>query len=119
MKKTGLLTATTLAGLLLAAPAAFADTDDHRGKPGGGSGGSGGSGDVVQVNEIDQNRESAQSGLVNVGDVNALNNANVLSCSLNNADIAAGVLGAASNGTDAPSSSECSPGSIAQNNTNN
>ena len=117
LKKAGIVTAGVTAGLLAVSPLAFAGDGgwDHGHKHGDKT--------VVnadQVNNIDQNRNSAQRGLVNVGDVNALNNANVLSCSLNSADIAASVLGIlggqATNGADAPSISECSPGSTSQTN---
>ncbi|ANY07346.1 hypothetical protein [Pseudonocardia sp. HH130630-07] len=114
LKKAGIVTAGVTAGLLAISPLAFAGDA-------GGDGHKHGDKKVVnadQINNIDESRDSAQSGLVNIGDVNALNNANVLSCSLNGADVAASVLGIlggqAVNGEDAPSSSECSPGKTEQ-----
>jgi hypothetical protein len=69
LKKAGILVAATAAGLLAVSPLAFAgDKDDYRG---------GNDGDR-QVNRVDGgDRESNQLGLVNVGDVNALNDVNV------------------------------------------
>lgn len=117
LKKAGIVTAGVTAGLLAISPLAFA------GDGGWDNGSKHGHGDRVnadQINNIDGERTSEQSGLINVGDVNALNNANVLSCSLNNADVAASVLGIlggqAVNGEDAPSVSECSPGATEQTN---
>ncbi|MEV1291110.1 hypothetical protein [Pseudonocardia sp. NPDC049635] len=117
LKKAGIVTAGVTAGLLAVSPLAFAgDGGYDRGHKHGDR-------TVVnadQVNNLDQARTSEQGGLINVGDINALNNANVLSCTLNSADIAASVLGIlggpATNGADAPHASECSPGSASQTN---
>ncbi|OLL74211.1 hypothetical protein Ae168Ps1_2599c [Pseudonocardia sp. Ae168_Ps1] len=113
LKKAGIVTAGVTAGLLAVSPLAFAGDGGH-------GHGHGGDVNAKQVNNIDQNDSNRQSGLINVGDVNALNNANVLSCSLNSVDIAASVLGVlggqAVNGEDAPAVSECSPGSTSQTN---
>jgi hypothetical protein len=72
LKKAGILVAATAAGLLAVSPLAFAgdkwDGDDGRDGRGG---------DDRQVNRVDNDRESNQLGLVNVGDVNALNDVNV------------------------------------------
>lgn len=113
LKKAGIVTAGITAGLLAVSPLAFAGDGGHEGPKGHGD-----KVDADQYNNVDSDRNSVQSGLVNVGDVNALNNANVLSCSLNGADVAASVLGVlggqATNGDDAPSISECSPGKTEQ-----
>lgn len=114
LKKAGIVTAGVTAGLLAVSPLAFAGDGGH------GHGHDGKDVHAKQINNIDQGSNDRQSGLINVGDVNALNNANVLSCSLNNVDITASVLGVlggqATNGEDAPSASECSPGSTSQTN---
>ncbi|MBP2365733.1 hypothetical protein [Pseudonocardia parietis] len=114
LKKAGIVTAGVTAGLLAISPLAFAGDGGHGHEHGGKDV------NAKQINNIDESSSDKQSGLVNIGDVNALNNANVLSCSLNNADIAASVLGVlggqATNGEDAPSVSECSPGSTSQTN---
>nr|WP_255426247.1 hypothetical protein [Pseudonocardia sp. C8] len=115
MKKAGIVTAGVTAGLLAVSPLAFAGDGGH-----GHGHGHGGKVHADQINNIDSDRVSSQNGLVNVGDVNALNNTNVLSCSLNDADVAVSILGVlggpATNGEDAPSVSECSPGSTSQTN---
>lgn len=72
LKKAGILVAATTAGLLAVSPLAFAGDkyeDDHDGRNGGDR----------QVNRIDadDDRESNQLGLVNTGDINALNDVNV------------------------------------------
>lgn len=114
LKKAGIVTAGVTAGLLAISPLAFAGDGGHGHDRGGKDV------NAEQINNIDESSSDRQSGLINVGDVNALNNANVLSCSLNNADIAASVLGVlggqATNGEDAPAVSECSPGSTSQTN---
>ncbi len=71
LKKAGILVAATAAGLLAVSPLAFAGGkyDDH---------GNGGRDGDRQVNRVDGgDRESNQLGLVNLGDVNALNDVNV------------------------------------------
>jgi hypothetical protein len=70
LKKAGILVAATAAGLLAVSPLAFA------GDKWDGDGNDGRDGDR-QVNRVDNERESNQLGLVNVGDVNALNDVNV------------------------------------------
>lgn len=112
LKKAGIVTAGVTAGLLAISPLAFAggsgwdqDEKHHGGK----------TVNADQINNIDRDRVSGdQTGLVNVGDVNALNNTNVLSCSFNSADVAASVLGIlggqATNGEDAPQDSNCVAG---------
>ena len=67
LKKAGIVVATAAAGLLAVSPLAFAGSKDgdHHGSS------------EKQVNSIDNDREANQLGLVNVGDVNALNNVNV------------------------------------------
>lgn len=72
LKKAGILVAATAAALLAVSPLAFAG--DKGGDWGHGHGDSDGD---RQVNRIDNDRESNQLGLVNVGDVNALNDVNV------------------------------------------
>lgn len=115
LKKAGIVTAGVTAGLLAVSPLAFAGDGgwDHGHKGGK-------TVNADQINSIDSARTSEQNGLVNVGDVNALNNANVLSCTLNSADIAASVLGVlggqATNGADAPSVNDCSNGNTSQTN---
>ena len=69
LKKAGIVVATAAAGLLAVSPLAFAGGDKDGGHHGHGS--------DKQVNSIDNDREANQLGLVNVGDVNALNNVNV------------------------------------------
>lgn len=70
LKKAGILVAATAAGLLAVSPLAFAgDKGDDWGH--------GGNDGDRQVNRVDNDRESNQLGLVNVGDVNALNDVNV------------------------------------------
>lgn len=68
LKKAGILVAATAAALLAVSPLAFA------GDKGGYDGDDDGD---RQVNRVDNDRESNQLGLVNVGDVNALNDVNV------------------------------------------
>ena len=70
LKKAGIVVATAAAGLLAVSPLAFAGSKDgdHHGHHGSSE---------KQVNSIDNDREANQLGLVNVGDVNALNNVNV------------------------------------------
>ncbi|MBW0117475.1 hypothetical protein [Pseudonocardia abyssalis] len=70
LKKAGILVAATAAGLLAVSPLAFA------GDKGGWDGDHDGNNDR-QVNRVDNDRDSSQVGLVNVGDVNALNDVNV------------------------------------------
>lgn len=115
LKKVGIVTAGITAGLLAVSPLAFAGDSgydrDHGGK----------TVNADQINSIDDSRgDNEQFGLVNTGDINALNNANVLSCSLNSADVAASVLGIlggqAINGEDAASASDCSNGNTSQTN---
>lgn len=69
LKKAGILVAATAAGLLAVSPLAFAGDKDHDYR--------GGNDGDRQVNRVDNDRESNQLGLVNVGDVNALNDVNV------------------------------------------
>lgn len=72
LKKAGILVAATAAGLLAVSPLAFA------GDKGGWDGDhDGGRDNDRQVNRVDNDRDSSQVGLVNVGDVNALNDVNV------------------------------------------
>jgi hypothetical protein len=64
LKKAGIVVAVTAASLLAISPLAFAgDEDDND--------------DRAQVNRIDADRNSKQGGLINIGDVNALNDVNV------------------------------------------
>jgi hypothetical protein len=73
MKKAGVVVAVTAASLLAVSPLAFAsdpngrgnDRQDRQDKV------------VSQVNYAGSDRISEQNGLINVGDVNALNNVNV------------------------------------------
>lgn len=112
LKKAGILTAGVTAGLLAISPLAFAG--DGGWDKGHGHGHGGDRINADQINNLEKDRNSVQSGLINVGDVNALNNANVLSCTLNSADVAASVLGIlggqATDGEDAPGFSDCSQG---------
>jgi hypothetical protein len=64
LKKAGIIVASAAAGLLAVSPLAFAGDKGHHGSDN-------------QSNTIDNERESNQLGLVNVGDVNALNDVNV------------------------------------------
>ncbi|MET0191137.1 MAG: hypothetical protein ABW212_19210 [Pseudonocardia sediminis] len=84
LKKVGIVAATVTAGLLAVSPLAFA------GDKGGESGGHH-RGGADQVNFSDSSRNSSQNGLVNVGDVNALNN--VALCPPIDANVAVGILG--------------------------
>ena len=94
LKKAGILVAATAAGLLAVSPLAFA------GDKGGHDGDRDRDGDR-QVNRVDNDRESNQLGLVNVGDVNALNDVNVcpaipIGAGVNVLGILGGASGAAS-----------------------
>ncbi len=71
LKKAGILVAATAAGLLAVSPLAFAGDKGHDGWGNGGNDGD------RQVNRIDSDRESEQVGLVNVGDVQVIDDANV------------------------------------------
>lgn len=71
LKKAGILVAATAAGLLAVSPLAFAGDKGHDGWGNGGADGD------RQVNRIDADRESEQAGLVNVGDVQVIDDANV------------------------------------------
>src|SRR5688500_15501012 len=71
LKKAGIMVAATAAGLLAVSPLAFA------GDKGGDHGHGGGHDGDRQVNRVDSDRESEQSGLVNVGDVQVIDGANV------------------------------------------
>ncbi len=70
LKKAGILVAATAAGLLAVSPLAFATGKGDHGHHGGNDG-------DRQVNRVDNDRESAQTGLVNVGDVQVVDDANV------------------------------------------
>ena len=71
LKKAGIMVAATAAGLLAGSPLAFAgDKGGHWGHDGGNDG-------DRQVNRVDSDRESEQAGLVNVGDVQVIDDANV------------------------------------------
>lgn len=71
LKKAGILVAATAAGLLAVSPLAFAGDKGDHGYDGGDDG-------DRQINRVEGgDRESNQLGLVNVGDVNALNDVNV------------------------------------------
>jgi hypothetical protein len=73
LKKAGIIVAGTAATLLAVSPLAFAgDKGDHGHGHSEQRGGS-----PSQVNYLDSGRDSEQSGLINVGDVNALNDLNV------------------------------------------
>lgn len=107
LKKAGILVAATAAGLLAVSPLAFAgDKDDHYGY-----GGSEGGTEITQIDDGDQtnvvdgdDRESNQFGLVNTGDINALNDVNVCPSVPVAAGIGAnilGILGSASGEADA------------------
>ena len=73
MKKAGVVVAVTAASLLAVSPLAFATEPGGRGHdeqdPQHRT--------VSQVNYVDRDRTSNQNGLINVGDVNALNDVNV------------------------------------------
>ncbi|MHA6783654.1 hypothetical protein ACVGOW_22085 [Pseudonocardia saturnea] len=98
LKKAGILVAATAAGLLAVSPLAFA------GDKGGHDGDRDRDGDR-QVNRVDNDRESNQLGLVNVGDVNALNDVNVCPAIPVAAGVGniLGILGAGSADADADS----------------
>ena len=72
LKKAGILVAATAAGLLAVSPLAFATDKGHDDWDRGGRA----DGDR-QVNRIDSDRESEQVGLVNVGDVQVIDDANI------------------------------------------
>ncbi|MFD1529466.1 hypothetical protein [Pseudonocardia aurantiaca] len=71
LKKAGIVVAATAASVLAVSPLAFASDKGGHGdnEKRGGS--------PTQVNYLDQDGTSEQKGLINVGDVNALNNVNV------------------------------------------
>lgn len=72
LKKAGILVAATAAGLLAVSPLAFAGgKGDHDDRYRGGNDGD------RQVNRVDNERSSEQVGLVNVGDVQVIDDANV------------------------------------------
>lgn len=71
LKKAGIMVAATAAGLLAVSPLAFAGD-----KGGWGHHEGGGDGDR-QVNRVDSDRELRQSGLINVGDVQVIDDANI------------------------------------------
>lgn len=73
LKKAGILVAATAAGLLAVSPLAFAGDKGHGDW---GHGGGNADGDR-QINRIDSDRESEQVGLVNVGDVQVIDDANI------------------------------------------
>lgn len=73
LKKAGIIVAATAASLLAVSPLAFAGDKGDGGRDSHGWGG----GSSAQVNNVDNERNSEQAGLVNVGDVNALNDVNV------------------------------------------
>jgi hypothetical protein len=73
LKKAGIVLAASAASLMAISPLAFAgDKDDHDHDRGGRD-----KGDSTQVNRIDNERSNNQNGLINLGDVNALNDVNV------------------------------------------
>ncbi len=71
LKKAGIVVAASAVSVLAISPLAFAgDKGDHgRGRHH--------KGESTQVNRIDNERISKQTGLINIGDVNALNDVNV------------------------------------------
>jgi hypothetical protein len=72
LKKAGILVAATAAGLLAVSPLAFAtDKGGHDDRNHGGNDGD------RQVNRVDDDRSSEQVGLVNLGDVQVVDDANV------------------------------------------
>lgn len=101
LKKAGILVAATTAGLLAVSPLAFAgDKGDDYDDDGGDR----------QVNRVDNDRDNNQLGLVNLGDVNALNDVNVcpaipVAAGLGNV---LGILGAPANGSAAAGVDEVS-----------
>lgn len=104
LKKAGILVAATAAGLLAVSPLAFA------GDKWDGDGGKDGRDGDRQVNRVDNDRESNQLGLVNVGDVNALNDVNVCPAIPVAAGVGnlLGILGGAAAGTaDADGAASC------------
>lgn len=71
LKKAGIVVAASAVSVLAISPLAFAgDKDDH-------DRGGRDKGDSTQVNRIDNERSNNQNGLLNLGDVNALNDVNV------------------------------------------
>ena len=68
LKKAGVVVAATAATVLAVSPLAFAGDKGGQGQRGA---------SPTQVNYLDQDRTSEQNGLINVGDVNALNDVNV------------------------------------------
>ena len=68
LKKAGVVVAATAATVLAVSPLAFAGDKGGHGQRGG---------SPTQVNYLDQERTTEQNGLINVGDVNALNDVNV------------------------------------------
>jgi hypothetical protein len=70
LKKAGILVAATAAGLLAVSPLAFATGQGDHGYHGDDDG-------DRQVNRIDSDRTSEQAGLVNVGDVQVIDDANL------------------------------------------
>lgn len=85
LKKVGIVAATVTAGLLAVSPLAFA------GDKGGEWGGHHHKGSPDQVNISDSSDDQTQNGLVNVGNIDALNNVAV--CPPVDANVAVGILG--------------------------
>ena len=73
LKKAGIVVAASAVSVLAISPLAFAGGKDDRDRDRGGRD----KGDSTQVNRIDNERSSEQNGLVNLGDVDALNDVNV------------------------------------------
>jgi hypothetical protein len=73
LKKAGIVVAAAAVSVLAISPLAFAGGKDDRDHDRGGHD----KGDSTQVNRIDNERSSEQNGLVNLGDVDALNDVNV------------------------------------------
>jgi hypothetical protein len=74
LKKAGIVVAASAVSVLAISPLAFAGgKDDDRDRDRGGRD----KGDSTQVNQIDNERSNNQNGLINLGDVNALNDVNV------------------------------------------
>jgi hypothetical protein len=71
LKTAGIVVAASAVSVLAISPLAFAGDKDDRDRGGRHKG------DSTQVNRIDNERSNNQNGLINLGDVNALNDVNV------------------------------------------
>lgn len=99
LKTAGIVVAASAVSVLAISPLAFAGDKDDRDRGGRHKG------DSTQVNRIDNERSNNQNGLINLGDVNALNDVNVCPSVAAAGGIGnlLGILGSGSNESEASS----------------